>query len=97
MSSPASPDARLTAIVRGEVQGVGYRFFAVRQASALGLRGFARNLADGSVEVVAEGSGALLERLLAELWRGPGAAYVTSVGTAWSVAEGTFSGFVIRH
>ncbi len=42
-------------IVRGRVQGVGYRYFARKSAESLGLTGFARNLADGSVEVVAEG------------------------------------------
>ena len=42
-------------VVRGRVQGVGYRYFVLRQADALGVAGFARNRADGSVEVVAEG------------------------------------------
>ena len=49
MSSPQreSGAVRLTARVYGEVQGVGYRYFARRTALALGLRGYARNLADG--------------------------------------------------
>ena len=42
--------------VRGTVQGVGYRYFVLKQADALGVAGFARNLPDGSVEVVAEGT-----------------------------------------
>jgi len=50
-------------LVHGRVQGVGYRYFVWRQAEALGVTGFARNRADGSVEVVAEGS----EQALADL------------------------------
>jgi len=66
-------------LVRGRVQGVGFRWWVWRQATRLGLRGFARNLRDGSVEVIAEGSDsslADLERLLAQ---GPPAAQVESV------------------
>jgi acylphosphatase len=62
-------EARAAWRVTGRVQGVGYRYFVARHAQALGLRGWARNLSDGSVEVQAMGtSGALsaLERALAE-------------------------------
>jgi acylphosphatase len=51
----SSRSARLRAVVHGYVQGVGFRFFARREALMLGLRGYTRNLPDGSVEVVAEG------------------------------------------
>jgi acylphosphatase len=57
--------------VRGRVQGVGYRYFVLRQAEALGVSGFARNLPDGGVEVVAEGSDASLEALESRLKDGP--------------------------
>jgi acylphosphatase len=66
-------------VVRGHVQGVGFRWYVWRHAERLGLRGFARNLADGSVEVVAAGAAhalAELERLLA---RGPALARVADV------------------
>ena len=62
MSGTAGRDQRLTAIVHGDVQGVGYRFFAQRQAARLGLRGYVRNLRDGTVEVVAEGPRPLLDQ-----------------------------------
>ena len=66
-------------VVYGRVQGVGFRWWVWRQATRLGLRGLARNLRDGSVEVIVEGSGAglvELERLLAQ---GPPAAQVERV------------------
>jgi acylphosphatase len=93
MSAPAGRDERLTAIVRGDVQGVGYRFFVQRQAAHLGLVGYVQNRRDGSVEVVAEGPRPLLERLLAALRRGPSAADVSSLDVQWSSAVGAFTGF----
>lgn len=87
---------RLTAHVHGEVQGVGYRYFARRNALALGLRGYARNLVGGTVEVVAEGTRATLEELLRRLERGPSAAEVQRIETAWGAADGMFAGFQVR-
>ncbi|MBI1967987.1 MAG: acylphosphatase [Gemmatimonadetes bacterium] len=66
-------------LVRGRVQGVGFRWFVWRQAERLGLRGWARNLPDGSVEVVAEGPAEILVRLEEALARGPVAARVDAV------------------
>ena len=97
LSAPANSDVRLVAAVRGGVQGVGYRYFARSQARALGLRGYALDQADGTVEVVAEGPRATLEQLLAALRRGPAAADVRAVATQWLPAERTFDSFTIRH
>ncbi len=58
-------------IVRGRVQGVGYRYFAQRAAEDLGLTGYVRNLDDGSVEVYAVGPEDKLARLAGMLFRGP--------------------------
>lgn len=69
-------------VVRGLVQGVGFRWFVHRQAARLGLRGFVRNLADGSVEVVADGPADAIERLEQALQHGPSMASVTSVEKA---------------
>jgi acylphosphatase len=77
------------------VQGVGYRYFVLRHAEELGLSGFARNLADGSVEVIAEGSGVALGKLEALLGEGPSFAHVTGVERA-PVAERGASGFHVR-
>jgi acylphosphatase len=66
-------------VVLGRVQGVGYRYFVLREASHLGLRGFARNQPDGTVEVVAEGTEGALDGLEERLREGPSFASVTSV------------------
>ncbi len=58
-------------IVKGRVQGVGYRYFAKSAAEKLGLRGYARNRDDGTVEVVAIGPEPAIEDFLGALLRGP--------------------------
>lgn len=58
-------------LVRGRVQGVGYRYFAQHSANALGLAGYTRNLDDGRVEVYAVGPPDKLSDLAAALHRGP--------------------------
>jgi acylphosphatase len=84
--------ARLQAHVHGRVQGVGYRVFVREAARRLDLAGSVCNEEDGSVLVVAEGARADLERLLAELHRGPGAARVTRVDAGWSSPVGEPAG-----
>jgi len=86
----------LHAYVYGWVQGVGYRYFVVNNALALGLRGYARNLSDGSVEVLAQGTRPNLERLLALLQRGPAASEVHEVRTLWGQPTEHLSGFHVR-
>jgi len=86
---------RLQARVTGRVQGVGYRYFVQATAVSLGLTGSVRNLADGAVEVAAEGEPAALQALVAALHRGPTAARVTNVQIAWQPARGQSRGFSI--
>ena len=74
---------RLDASVRGIVQGVGFRFFVLREARHLGLDGWVANEADGSVHVVADGPRDVLETLLARLEEGPPAGLVERVTTNW--------------
>ncbi len=69
-------------LVTGRVQGVGYRDWTVRRARALGLDGWVRNRADGAVEVVASGSGPLLDAFLAALRDGPPLASVDAIEIA---------------
>jgi len=66
-------------VVRGRVQGVGFRWFVAGQARRLGVRGFARNLEDGSVEVVAQGPADAVEELARALASGPALARVANV------------------
>jgi acylphosphatase len=66
-------------LVAGQVQGVGYRWFVARHARGLGLAGYARNLGDGRVEVVASGDESALNELEQLLRRGPANAQVSGV------------------
>ncbi|HET9620370.1 MAG TPA: acylphosphatase [Kofleriaceae bacterium] len=70
---------RITAIVTGRVQGVSYRASTIHEATRLGLTGWVRNRADGSVELEAQGTPAQVEALLAWCHVGPPAARVTGV------------------
>lgn len=69
----------MRAIVRGRVQGVGFRAFVVREARQLGLDGYTRNLPDGGVEVVAGGHPLQLDLLVERLQSGPPLARVEAV------------------
>ena len=84
---------QLLARVRGRVQGVGYRFFIFERALALDVRGRVRNLADGSVEIEAEGDAKALDRLLEDARRGPPMARVEDVTSSRSVGPPRFTDF----
>jgi acylphosphatase len=84
---------RLHGVVHGDVQGVGFRWFLMREAQLLGLTGWVRNLDDGTVEFVAEGSRPDLERLKGAAERGPETAQVERVDGRWSAAAGGLEGF----
>ncbi len=87
---------RLTAWVRGHVQGVGFRWWVRARALELGLHGSATNLVDGRVEVIAEGPRPGCERLL-ELLRGPATpGRVIGVTERWSTPRGGLTGFIER-
>ena len=82
-------------IVKGLVQGVGFRFFVQHKAASLGLTGWARNLDDGSVEVYATGPQARLEDLSESLKTGPRVAEVSGVEEHEDAVQ-KFSIFSIR-
>jgi acylphosphatase len=84
---------RLHAVVHGDVQGVGFRYFVQRKAQQLGLTGWVRNNDDGSVELVAEGGRNQLEQMKRALQEGPRMARVDRVETQWSNATGGLRGF----
>lgn len=84
--------------VHGIVQGVGFRYSTQREALKLGLTGYARNLDDGSVEVLACGEDGQVEQLVAWLKAGgPRSARVDKVLTEPHHAQKTWSGFDIRY
>ena len=87
---------RLEATVRGRVQGVGFRWFVVREARRLGLSGWVSNEHDGSVRTVAEGPAEAIERFAAALEQGPTGAVVDRVSAVRMPATGTFPSFEVR-
>lgn len=89
-------DTRLDATVIGRVQGVGFRYFVLREAMELGLRGWVANTPEGAVRCVAEGPRDRLETLLGRLRDGPPAAIVERVSEAWMPATGTPGSFGMR-
>lgn len=90
---PHPGDVRLTALVSGRVQGVGFRYWVRRRAEPLGLLGSATNLADGRVEVVVEGTRQACEMLLAALQDDLTPGFVGVVAASWTAATGEFAGF----
>jgi acylphosphatase len=93
------PDAgprAFRARVTGRVQGVGFRWSAVREARRLGVRGRVRNADDGSVELEAEGPPPALEQFLAWLHRGPAGACVDDVEVRPAAPGGTRGDFDVE-
>ena len=80
-------------IVRGRVQGVGFRYFAIREARQAGVVGTVRNLPDGTVEAIAEGSQTAVAEFRAALERGPSYGHVTRVDEMEMQATGRYAGF----
>jgi len=83
-------------IIKGRVQGVGYRMSAYDAAIDLGITGWVKNLHDGSVEVLAESDKATLERFVSWAKKGPEYAKVSEVSTEELTATGEFMSFNIR-
>lgn len=93
---PAGPvEAQLMATVYGKVQGVGFRWWTAGIAKSLGLVGYAKNLDDGSVEIIAQGSRAAVEELLAELQSGDTAGRVDHLDADITQPVGSFKNFGI--
>ncbi len=83
--------------IKGHVQGVGYRWFALRAANHLGLVGWVMNNYDGSVLAKAEGERGMLEEFIKELKVGPMNGHVTDMEVLWVDPTGEFDGFEVRH
>ncbi len=89
--------ARVHLLVSGLVQGVAFRAYTVDEARRLGVAGWVRNLADGRVEVEAEGDRRALEALVAWCRRGPPAAQVDDVEVVWRPFAGDLGAFSMRR
>lgn len=83
-------------LISGVVQGVFFRASALYRARELNLSGFARNLSDGRVEILAEGDVESLQKLIRWAQQGPSGAVVEKVEEDWRDAQGTFKEFSIR-
>ena len=98
MPAPAIGDlVRAHVVVTGRVQGVGFRYSTVDEARRLGVHGWCRNEADGSVEVEVEGERAAVEALVRFLHRGPPGARVEDVALRWDAHRGDLGPFRARH
>jgi len=86
---------RVRVFAGGRVQGVAYRFFAEKYAGRMGISGWARNLPDGRVEVLAEGSGGNIEVFLELLREGPRLARVDSFDIRREAPTGEFRDFQV--
>jgi acylphosphatase len=94
--SVMSKDVNLHIIVRGMVQGVGFRYFVYKNAVQLGLNGFVRNLANGDVEIELSGDRSLIEELIGIVKVGPSSADVTDVLINWLKPSRIFTTFEIE-
>ena len=83
--------------IEGMVQGVFYRAFTRNLALRLGLTGWVRNLYDGRVEALLEGSRELIEQAIQECRRGPAGASVGNIDVRWEDFSGEFRGFEVRY
>jgi acylphosphatase len=96
-SIPPSPTT-IRAVICGRVQGVGFRFFAVKEAASRGITGFVRNMECGEkVEVLASGDTSELEDFLGMLRKGPPGAKVTEMTTHQVETAPAYSDFTVLH
>ena len=89
--------ARIHVMVKGRVQGVGYRASTQSEAQKLALHGWVRNLPDGKVEFVAEGRRENLEKLLAWAKKGPTTASVADLQVRWGAFKSEFTEFAVQR
>ncbi|MBC8345935.1 MAG: acylphosphatase [Candidatus Marinimicrobia bacterium] len=84
-------------IVSGKVQGVSFRWYSVRIGRNLKLKGYAKNLPDGSVEILVEGKTSDLETFIRKVKVGPNLARVDHVAMEWGNLNNAFDNFEIRY
>ena len=87
---------RARLLISGIVQGVGYRWSCNREAKSIGLTGWVRNLPDGRVEAVLQGTREQVERMIKWCYRGPSEAQVSDIAVSYEDALEDFKDFGIR-
>lgn len=92
-----STTSAIKAVVKGRVQGVGYRAFTHQKATKLGLRGYVRSSDGNEVEVIAEGEKESLEQLVDLLETGPARAEINEVKWEWIDATDDYIRFAIKY
>jgi len=88
---------RAEIIVNGLVQGVGFRYFVIRNAQQLGLKGYVKNLYDGSVLTVVEGETGFIEELFKKIKIGPRSAHIINSKIEWCEFKNEFSTFEVEY
>jgi acylphosphatase len=88
---------RLHVLIKGHVQGVGFRAFVLEKAMRLNLTGWVRNTWDGNVEVLAEGARSDLDDLLSIISQGPRGSFIANATPEWSNALGEFTMFRVER
>ena len=83
-------------LIRGRVQGVGFRYFAQEEGTQLRLCGWVRNLPDQTVECYAEGPRSAIETFIAQLEKGPPLSRVESIAVDWRPSEYKYNTFSIQ-
>ena len=89
-------EVRAEIVVNGLVQGVGYRYFVVREAQKLGLSGYTQNLYTGEVLTVVEGEKPIVEEMIQKLKVGPSHASVKSCKVDWQEPKNEFTDFEVK-
>ena len=84
-------------LISGKVQGVGFRHFTRQNAMKLGVHGYAKNLLNGKVEVVAEGDKATLDEFVKILWKGPPASRVEDIKVEARPHSGEYTSFGVKY
>lgn len=90
-------EARAEILVNGLVQGVGFRYFVLRKAALLNVKGYVQNLYTGEVLTVAEGERSKLTELFEQIKIGPTGSYVKNASIVWAEPTGEFDNFEVRY
>ena len=97
MQKESEKAQRAHIVVSGRVQGIGFRYNVQKWAQSLGLKGWVRNLVDGSVEILAEGEENSLRQFIEKIKQGFGQTHVDDCNVSYEIPTGEFFGFEILY